>query len=432
MPEFLSVGSIIFLPLLLDFYFISCLKCSNSIATFGVVGNICQFIFRIPESIGIATLILVGRESGRKNLTGANQVLSSLLGLCFFWGLVQFFIICFFSKKIVALAGITDSFLDQGANLLKLHSVSSLISGLFFVFAGFFKGLKNTFYPGIINFLSTFVFLFFDYALVFGNFGMPRLEIFASPVAFIIKYFFSGFILLALFFYKFRLSVFDFVSFLSFEKTISGVLNSGPIILDKLVLASTYIFLYKIASGSGGLIPIIEILKNVMLVFFAPSVAMSLVATILVSNFSGAGLNNLALRSVKVIFALIFFWCLASSFFVFCFSQNLVSAFCCPGLLVDANFFLKVSFPLIFFDCMQSFAAGACRGLGLVWHIFVVRVLSVLIIFYPTIFAIQNFYVGSVAIKAFMCFITLYATFGIIALLLFLIFFKKMKNNSPG
>ena len=83
--------------------------------------------------------------------------------------------------------GVPQSMADLGVPYLRLRAVGIFFMFLYFSFIGFLRGIKNTRVPMMLFVLGACFFMFFDFALIKGQFGFPALALQGSAIAFLIQ-----------------------------------------------------------------------------------------------------------------------------------------------------------------------------------------------------------------------------------------------------
>ena len=62
-----------------------------------------------------------------------------------------------------------------GVPYLQLRAISVFFQSIYFAFVGFLRGIKRPRVPMYVYIVGAIVFLFFDYGLIFGRFGLPQM-----------------------------------------------------------------------------------------------------------------------------------------------------------------------------------------------------------------------------------------------------------------
>ncbi len=149
-------------------------------------GTFFTILFVVGMGFSIGTQIMISRKIGEKKNKDVGQIVEN----CLYFLLLLALCIIFFVetsigpllKKIVSHPDIAT----QAASYLTIR-----VYGLIFVFINismrtFFIGVQSTKHIGISSFLMAATNVFFDYTLIFGNWGFPQLGIEGAAYASVI------------------------------------------------------------------------------------------------------------------------------------------------------------------------------------------------------------------------------------------------------
>lgn len=411
-PEFISALLLYSLPIWLDSYFISQLSSTAMYATLGSANNFIHFIIKIAESLAVGTVIIAGRLNGMADYDAVGRSARDA-----FWTtcLVGFSIAAgmyFFAQEILIWYGIQGDMLVLGIPFLRIRAVSVFFTFMYMALVGFLRGIKNTRIPMVTFLLGTVVFIFFDYALILGNFGFARYELQGSAIASVLQY---GSMFAAALYYilwhpdyrKYRINLFSGVFRMRYIKDL--LLLSWPVVLDKATMAWAYIWLCKMINPMGACtVAAFCVVKDMERFAFLPAIAFAQVITFLVSNDMGSQ-NWDAIKSnlKKICFlASIMVFALLISFSVR--PEPIIRFFDTKGefTAMAAHAFPILSV-LVFFDLIQLLLSGALRGAGNVKMVMYVRLFVCFGYFVPLSYLLSQLQLHDETLK----FILVYGSF---------------------
>jgi putative MATE family efflux protein len=252
-------------------------------------------VFTIAFGFSTGAQILIGRRNGEQNFDKIGEIV--LFGAIFLW-LMAFIIFGFtrlFSGPILSSALHSQNVLEAALEYLDWR-----IWGLFFatinvMFRAFFVGITRTKILTFNAILMALTNVLFDYALIFGNFGFPKMGIGGAALASVIseaisvvffliytscaidrkKYGFTG---------KIRKSI----------KIIRNILSvSFSLMIQQFLSLTTWlIFFFAIERMGETSLAISNIVRSFYMIVGIPVVALSATASTLVSNTIGAGKQN--------------------------------------------------------------------------------------------------------------------------------------------
>ena len=394
-PEFISVLILFSLINLLDARFIALLSSTSVYATHGSSNNFLHFLVKIAEGMSLVITITAGQYNGAQEFKKAGHILTDSFWLIVVLGSVISGVLFFGAHGIYYyILNVPEPMIKLGVPFLKMRAISIFFTFLYFAFTAFLRGIKNTQTPMWVFSLGAVVFIFFDYALIFGKFGFPEMQLQGSALAGVIQYSFMFFLLFFIVLFdpayrKYSISLFRSIADI---KTIKRLANlSWPLILDKATMAGAYIWLLKMITPMGTTaIASFSVIKDIERFAFLPAIAFASIITLLASNNFGSG-DTLSVKSnIKkiiflasiMVFGLLVIFSLNPSFFIRMFDLK-------GDFTAFASRALPIISVLVFFDVLQLILAGAMRGVGNVRFVMWVRFIVCIGLFAPLSYAVS-------------------------------------------
>ncbi|MFC1894538.1 MATE family efflux transporter [Candidatus Dependentiae bacterium] len=430
LPEMISSTMLISLPPLIDSYLIASLKSTTTYGALAMANNLLHTLIKFAEAIPVASIAIIGRHNGAKLYKQCGKDLSDTFWTTTLIGIIQFIIIFTFAGNIFQWLGVPAQMVHLGVPFLRLKSFGILLTFTSLGFFAFMRGLKNTKTPMTIYMIGMIIFLFFDYNLVLGKFGFPKMGLNGSAIATIIQY--GVIILISLFYilskqeYK---KYFSQIFFSTFSK--KGALHllniSWPIMIDKSSLALSYVWLSKMIAPMGKyVIASYDIIKNLERFAILPAVGFAQIIVFLVSNRLGAKdplgakaniKKNMILASVMIT-TTISILCLNAPYLISLFDpKNKFTNFAAPALILVSL--------LVVFDFVQLILAGALRGAGDVKTVMWARFLCFAFFFTPVAWLFSKLHIANPIHKFALIYGSFYFTTGLLGI----IFLLRIKTN---
>ena len=157
--------------------------CPAALAATGLGGLVFLAIIGAIGSIRQSTQALVARRYGEAGMAGCGQVLDNSLAIGFVLGII-------FTISSPWLAHLLSPLLSGDSEVIRLLEVYieyRFLGALFFlsaaVFEGFFNGIGRTRVRMRYGIIVTASNILLDYLLIFGKFGLPRLEVSGAAIA---------------------------------------------------------------------------------------------------------------------------------------------------------------------------------------------------------------------------------------------------------
>lgn len=436
-PELITSFIIYSAISLLDSYFISQISLKAAYATAGVTNSLFHFITKIADAFVVGMIVLCGQYNGVGQVKEVGKtVTDGFWTTCFIGGIVSAFLY-FAAPGIYHFYGVPSDMIEIGVPFLRLRSISVFFNFVVFALIGFLRGIKNTKTPMYLFMLGALVFVFFDYALIFGKCGCPCLDFQGSAIASIIQYA-SMLIAALLYIFKnpeYRQYGIQLFSTFNINRIKTLMSLSWPVMLDKASLAICHMWLFKMIRTiaftntqvtAATMISSLTIIRDIERFAFLPGLAFAQIITFLVSNEYKAnnwdGIRNnikkvmlLSFVMVSTMLVIFSFW---PSYFVQFFDKhNTFSTFA-------ASVIPCVSI-LVLFDLLQLILSASLRGASDVKTVMWVRLLVTFFYFIPASYLLSLAPIENVLIK----FIVIYGSLHIGNAIMSLLFIKRFLSG---
>lgn len=147
-------------------------------------------IISIITSINVGTTALVARSKGQGNQGKANLVLRQAILINIFISVLISLIMYSTAEPIIKFMGATDALsLKEGTEYLKIQMLGILPLALTGTITAALRGAGNSKTAMIYNLIGNLANVVLNYALIYGNFGCPRLEVAGASLATILGQF---------------------------------------------------------------------------------------------------------------------------------------------------------------------------------------------------------------------------------------------------
>jgi len=159
-----------------------------SLAGVGVGAQILHATHVVVIAVGSGTLALVARGIGARRRADAEAVLVQSLYAALALGLAVALPVWILADRIVALFGVDAAVVAEGAAYVRFIMVGVPLAAMFEIFAAAYRGAGDMRTPLLLGAIVNLCNVSGNYALIFGNFGLPRMGVrgcgLASSVAF--------------------------------------------------------------------------------------------------------------------------------------------------------------------------------------------------------------------------------------------------------
>jgi len=435
-PEYITALLLYSALHLIDAYFVGNLKSTSTYATIGVTNTLLHFIIKIAEGFSVGSIVLTGQYNGAKDYKSVGHTFANTFWVTCMLGTTIALTLYFGAYWIYYLYGVSDKMINIGIPFLRLRALGVFFTFIYFGFIAFLRGIKNTKIPMYTSVVGAIVFLFFDYVLIFGKFGFPKLNLQGSALATIIQYMIM--LLLAAYtvlfnsdYKKYSINLFATVSTWSSIKRLFSI--SWPVIMDKSIMAIAYIWMgAMIATMGTHVIACFTVIKDLERIAFLPAIAFAQVITLLVSNDFGA-LNFEGIKTnIKKVVFLASIFVFMTLFILLLSPKYFISFFDHKNSFTDiaARVFPIIS-PLVFLDIVQLILSGAMRAIGDVKVVMWTRFVVIFGLFFPI-----SYYISTLSINDHgMKFTLIYGIFYICSIFMNFVYINKLRSDNwktPG
>jgi len=431
LPELITAFVLYSALCLLDAHWIGHLKSTSAYATLGVTNQVIHFLVKVSEGLSVGSIILCGQYNGAGFFKRVGNTVNDAFWLTFIIGIIISSILFFGAHWIYILLGVPKKMLSLGVPFLKLRAIGIFFTFLYFAFIGFLRGIKNTRTPMQIFIVGAIVFIFFDYALIFGKFGFPEMKLNGSALATVVQYSVMFFIALCVVLFnkeyrKYGIHLFSTIKDLNNVKLF--LILSLPVVIDKATMAAAYIWLGKMIAPMGkNAIASFSVIKDLDRLAFLPAVAFAQVITLLVSNDFGAS-NFVGIKSnIKKVLFLASIFVLIIILILMSKPKLFIQFFDKKGAFTDFSakcFHILGIF--IFFDLLQLILSGALRAIGAVKLVMYTRVIICFSLFFPLSYLISQLAISNQLMKFVLIFGIFYISNGIMCM----VYINKFRSYS--
>ncbi len=293
-PECISALIIYFLPYCIDCLFICQLQSTNSYAISGIIDNFLTMFLKAAEGLSVGTVIIAGYHNGLREYKKAGEAFVDAFWTVLALGGFVSFVLYFLGSAICAFNNFSPEMIYVGIPYLKYKSISIFFMFVYFALVGFLRAIKNTFVPMVVFACGAIVFIFVDYCLIFGAFGMPQLCLLGSAMASLVQYTFMAIVMFCYILFSCQNQRYE-ISLLrtkfNWHRIGQLLMVSIPVVIDKVSISFAYAWLGSCMSSLGAIAgAAFSCIKMMERFAFVPAIACAQVITFLVSN--DIGKNN--------------------------------------------------------------------------------------------------------------------------------------------
>jgi putative MATE family efflux protein len=337
----------------------------------GAAGNAGIFYFvLILTGVGLSTgaQIIMGRRNGEKNFAQIGAIFDQTIYLLSFIALLVFLFLHLVAPYLLEQITSSPAIYASTIEFLYYRSFGVLFHFLNFVFIAFYIGTTNTKVLIRTTIVMMLVNVFFDYVLIFGHYGFPRMEVkgaaIASVLAEVVAFFYLvGYTKRNAFVKQFELFKFRKINWEIINKTTK---IGSPIMLQNfLAISSWFIFFVIIEKLGEKELAISHIIRSIYMVLMIPLFGFSSATNTLVSNLIGQKREYKVMMLIKRVLVL----SLCSTMFLgllsLLFGKQIIRFYTLDiNLINDAIPTLRVINLTMFFFCIAFILFNGVSGTG--------------------------------------------------------------------
>ena len=157
----------------------------DAIAGVGITGQPRMILLACIFSLNIGVTAVVSRRKGEDDRGKANETLMQSLIVCFLIVIVMGVLGFIFARPLMLFAGAKDGtqILDFAVQYFQITSIGFVFASLSMVMNAAQRGVGNTRISMYTNIIANLINLVFNYLLINGNFGFPKLMVQGAAIA---------------------------------------------------------------------------------------------------------------------------------------------------------------------------------------------------------------------------------------------------------
>ena len=167
---------------LVDMMFIGRLG-TAALAGAGLANQVNFIIVSLIAALSIGTAVVIAQNIGASNEKAAKDAAFQSIYLSLILSSILFVLAIFFSRRLFYLFDAEPDVIRYAGDYLYWITVPSFFFVPTFIFGSIFRGSGDTKTPFYVMMVTNSLNIFLDYALIFGRFGFPRLEVAGAAIA---------------------------------------------------------------------------------------------------------------------------------------------------------------------------------------------------------------------------------------------------------
>lgn len=354
----------------------------TAIAAVGITSQPRFLVLALVLSMNVGVTSVTARRYGEGNNKGANDCLKQSLVLCMFISLACSTAAYAFSRRLLLFAGAQPDIIGMSQSYFKIIMLGTPVNCLSFTICSALRGIGHTRVTMVVNMTANIVNVLFNYLLIGGKLGFPRLEADGAAIATVIGWC-TG-LVIALFavlrphsYYQI-LTVEGWRPTAAMLRTLSKVATGA--FIEQITMRIGFFLYNKFVANLGTLVYAAnQICMNLTMLSFAVGEGLGIAASSLVGQNLGAKRPDLSALYAKTLQRVSLIYCVTLMLIFTTFGRSLVRLFSdVPEILDIGARLLIISGIVVLFQASQMIYMGSLRGAGDTMYIAVISTISMM------------------------------------------------------
>lgn len=173
----------------------------NSVAAVGMVNQLVNLAFLVFQVVALGTTVLCSQYLGAKNDKKVVQVVGISLILNVVIGIIVSVCLFFFAKNILLLMGLREELMPDGMVYMKVVGAFAFFQAISMTLSAALRSANKAYYPMMVTLIVNVINFIGNYALIFGELGMPQLGVEGAAISTSVSRFIA---VLLLFYFLFK------------------------------------------------------------------------------------------------------------------------------------------------------------------------------------------------------------------------------------
>ncbi len=306
-----------------------------------IAGIYYMVIFMLAFGFSTGSQILIGRRNGEQRLNKIGEIVVQGAGFLLMLALFMFLFTRIFSGYILQHLISSEKVLNAALSYLDFRIYGLFFSFINVMFRAFYVGITRTKVLSMNALLMALINVFFDYVLIFGNWGFPNLGIVGAAISSVLSELASVIFFLVYTFSAVDLKKYGFTGIkIRNMKVIRTILNvSISLMIQYFLSLGTWLFFFLAIEHKGETpLAISNIIRSLYMIISIPVFALSATANTLVSNTLGAERKEEVIPLIWRISRMTLVITGVFMFFVFLFPEMVLSVYTSDQFLIRESF----------------------------------------------------------------------------------------------
>ena len=269
----------------------------------GAIGGLFYFCFIIlGAGFGIGVQIVIGRRNGENNIPGINKIFFNSLYVAALLSLILFIVLYFYSNLFLKTIISSEKVFAETCIYINYRKWGLFFAYISIILRSFFIGTLRTNVLIYSTLLMSAVNIFFDYSLIFGNFGFPQLGVGGAAIASVIAETSDIIFLTTWIFFSHSISKFKLFKFPKpdYKSILQLMKLSYPMMLQYFLSFGAWFVFFVIIEKIGELeLAVSNVIRSFYMVIMIPVWGLGSATNSMVSNLMGNKQSDKVIKLIK-------------------------------------------------------------------------------------------------------------------------------------
>ncbi len=357
---------------------------SSAIAAIGLTTQPKFIILALFFAFYHSVVAIVARRFGEGNQQSANDCMMQSISLTIFFGIILCTLGYIFSRDIMLLVGALPDTIDDATIYFKIIVITNLFVALTLMINGSQRGIGNTKITLITSLIANGVNVCFNYLLIGGNLGFPRLEVLGAGIATLIGQVIAFMVALYSVTRKNGYLQFQFKKLFTFTKSTLRAMK--PLVISASVeqvflRVGFLLFAIIVANLGTDAFAAHQIGMSVITISFAIGDGIGIASASLVGQSLGRQRPDMAVIYSKTCQKIGFILSVVLALIFFIFPVEIYKLFSAPDNIIEmGKYIITITGIITCFQIQAVISGGSLRGAGDVKFIAIMSFIAITII----------------------------------------------------
>jgi len=282
---------------------------SDEIAAVGIANQVFFFVMMIIFGINSGISVYIAQFWGRKDTKNIKKTMGVSLSFGVLIGLV-FSVLAFLAPRFLMSIFIDEAYvIDLGIDYLRIIAWSYVFTAISLSFQIASRGIGKTFQPMLVSALALSMNAVLNYILIFGKFGFPAMGVEGAAIGTLVARIFEVILMIALIYGSRSILAASLKDLFGFSmKFVSQIFSkAGPVLINEVFWSlGTVVYMWSVGNINSDAVASYQMTTSIYRFYEVIFIGFASAAAVMIGNAIGAGDEESALSTSKILVKLSF------------------------------------------------------------------------------------------------------------------------------